>query len=247
MNEIQIFNNSEFGAVRTLETTNGKVLFCGADVAAALGYSNARDALSRHCKEKGVVKCDTLTKGGMQLLAYIDEGNLYRLITHSKLPSAERFESWVFDEVLPAIRKTGSYNTPDYSALSPQLQFMIQMEQRQNTLEQRVTLLEQNQNQIQRLSILTATDTLTARFIKECCTRRICSDNITSAKLYIAFEMWCCQQGAMYIPKKSEFVNQMLDFFHTSDRRCIKRKSHGQLYYVITLTPQAKEKLGFVL
>ncbi len=108
-NKIEVFNSAEFGTVRTLETSDGKVLFCGKDIAKALGYSNVRDALLRHCKEKGVVKCDTLTKGGMQELTYIDEGNVYRLITHSRLPNAERFESWVFDEVLPEIRHTGGY------------------------------------------------------------------------------------------------------------------------------------------
>lgn len=108
-NKIEVFRSAEFGVVRTIGTTDGKVLFCGADIAKALGYSNARDALLRHCKEKGVVKHDTLTKGGIQELTYIDEGNVYRLITHSKLPNAERFEAWVFDEVLPEIRRTGSY------------------------------------------------------------------------------------------------------------------------------------------
>lgn len=112
MNEIQIFDNAEFGEIRTIDE-NGKVLFCGADIAKALGYSNSRKALSDHCKEKGVTKRDTLTKGGIQELTYIDEGNVYRLITHSKLPNAERFESWVFDEVLPKIRRTGSYKMPD--------------------------------------------------------------------------------------------------------------------------------------
>lgn len=107
MNEMQIFNSAEFGAVRTLETTDGKVLFCGADVAKALGYSNTRDALARHCK--GVVKHDTPTTSGIQEMTFIPEGDLYRLITHSKLPNAERFESWVFDEVLPTIRKHGGY------------------------------------------------------------------------------------------------------------------------------------------
>lgn len=63
-----------------------------------------------HCKEKGITKRYTLTSGGKQALTYIDEGNLYRLITHSKLPEAETFETWVFDEVLPSIRKTGGYN-----------------------------------------------------------------------------------------------------------------------------------------
>lgn len=117
--EMQIFNNAEFGSVRTRTDEKGNVVFCGKDVASALGYANVNDAIARHCKEKGVVKHDTLTSGGKQKLIFIDEGNLYRLITHSKLPSAERFESWVFDEVLPSIRKHGIYavdevlNNPD--------------------------------------------------------------------------------------------------------------------------------------
>ena len=104
--EISTFNNSEFGEIRTIQK-NGEVLFCGADIAKALGYSNTRDALSRHCK--GVVKCDTPTNGGVQSLGFISEGDVYRLIAHSKLPGAERFERWVFDEVLPSIRKNGYY------------------------------------------------------------------------------------------------------------------------------------------
>lgn len=105
-NEIEIFENEEFGKIRTTEI-DGKVLFCGSDVAKALGYSNTRDALLRHCKD--VVKCDTLTNGGVQSLGFISEGDIYRLIIHSKLPSAEKFEHWVFDNVLPTIRKTGGY------------------------------------------------------------------------------------------------------------------------------------------
>lgn len=128
MNEIEIFNNAEFGQVRTFTDNDGKTLFCGADVAKALGYSNSRKALADHCKEKGVTKCDTLTNGGTQALTYIDEGNVYRLISHSKLPSAERFESWVFDEVLPSIRKHGVYATEqvvDMATNNPD--FMIQI------------------------------------------------------------------------------------------------------------------------
>lgn len=111
MKELKIFENEAFGEIRTLETEDGKVLFCASDVASALGYSNKRDAISRHCK--GVVKCDTLTKGGKQSLSFIPEGDVYRLIAHSKLPNAVEFESWVFDEVLPTIRKTGSYSVRD--------------------------------------------------------------------------------------------------------------------------------------
>lgn len=105
-NNIQVFNNKEFGEVRVIEE-NGKPLFCGNDVAKALGYSNAPDAMRRHCR--AIVKRDTLISGKMQEINYIPEGDVYRLITHSKLPAAERFESWVFDTVLPSIRKTGGY------------------------------------------------------------------------------------------------------------------------------------------
>lgn len=108
--EISTFNNSEFGEIRTIQKDGG-ILFCGSDVAKALGYSNTRDALLRHCK--GVVKCDTPTNGDVQSLAFISEGDIYRLIAHSKLPNAQRFESWVFDEVLPSIRKHGAYLTDD--------------------------------------------------------------------------------------------------------------------------------------
>ena len=105
-NQMQIFNNEQFGNVRIIEE-NGKYLFCGSDVAKALGYANTRAAISRHCK--GVAKRDTLTEGGNQELSFIPEGDVYRLIIHSKLPDAEKFERWVFDEILPAIRKTGGY------------------------------------------------------------------------------------------------------------------------------------------
>lgn len=108
--KIEVFNNAEFGVVRTIRTTDGKVLFYGADIAKALGYSNARDALLRHCKRDGVVKHDIIdSMGRTQQAKLITEGNVYRLITHSKLPNAERFETWVFDEVLPEIRQTGGY------------------------------------------------------------------------------------------------------------------------------------------
>lgn len=106
MNELQIFDNKEFGEVRMAEI-DGKPHFVATDVAIALGYSTPRDAISRHCK--GVVKHDTPTLGGIQQLSYISEGDVYRLIIRSKLPSAEKFERWIFDEVIPSIRKNGGY------------------------------------------------------------------------------------------------------------------------------------------
>ena len=140
MNEMKIFENEAFGEIRTLETDDGKVLFCASDVASALGYSNKRDAISRHCR--CVVKHDTPHPQSPDKtieMSFIPEGDVYRLIAHSKLPNAVKFESWVFDEVLPTIRKTGSYGTQN---LSPMLQYLIQMEQKQNALESRQNELE---------------------------------------------------------------------------------------------------------
>lgn len=107
MTDLQTYTNAAFGSVRILYE-DGKPLFCGTDACKALGYSNQRDALIRHCH--GVVKRDIIdSRGRKQQANFLPEGDLYRLITHSKLPSAEKFEHWVFDEVLPAIRKDGMY------------------------------------------------------------------------------------------------------------------------------------------
>lgn len=139
MNELQIFNSGEFGEIRTIEI-DGKPYFVGTDVAKALGYNNPRDAVSRHCK--GVVKHDTPTSSGVQLMSYINEGDLYRLIMKSKLPSAEKFEAWVMDEVLPTIRKTGSYRKPLTTV--EQIQVIatgfLDHEERLNRLENTMTI-----------------------------------------------------------------------------------------------------------
>ena len=105
-----MFNSEEFGNIRTTEI-NGQPYFVASDVAKALGYSNPRKAIADHCK--GVTKRDTPTSSGTQSISYINEGDMYRLIMKSKLPSAEKFESWVMDEVLPTIRKHGMYATDD--------------------------------------------------------------------------------------------------------------------------------------
>lgn len=109
-NELKVFENDEFGAIRTIEV-NDKMLFCGKDVASALGYSITSKAINTHCK--GVSKMEVPTNGGVQQMLFITEGDVYRLIAHSKLPNAQKFESWVFDDVLPSIRKNGAYMTGD--------------------------------------------------------------------------------------------------------------------------------------
>ncbi len=119
MNELEIFEHPKFGQIRTI-TEDGKTLFCGKDVASALGYKNTREAINRHCK--GVVKRDgvslTTNQHGTSTeqtveMSFIPEGDIYRLAAKSELPGAGEFESWIFDEVLPSIRKHGAYMTPD--------------------------------------------------------------------------------------------------------------------------------------
>lgn len=105
---IRIFNHAEFGSVRTV-ADGGEVRFCAKDIAAALGYSNTVDAVGRHCR--GVAKrypiLDSL--GRTQDATFISEPDVFRLIVSSKLPTAQRFEAWVFEEVLPSIHRTGGY------------------------------------------------------------------------------------------------------------------------------------------
>ncbi len=110
MNDLQIFENAEFGELRTIQTED-RTLFCGSDVAKALGYKRPNDAISAHCR--ATVKYSTPISGKIQEINFISEGDVYRLITHSKLPAAEKFESWVFDEVLPTVHKHGAYMTPE--------------------------------------------------------------------------------------------------------------------------------------
>ncbi|WP_303819125.1 phage antirepressor [Ruminococcus flavefaciens] len=147
MNEIQIFKNDSFGAVRTTTDENGKILFCGKDVATALGYSNVPDALSRHCR--CIVKCDVphpQSPSKTIEMSFITEGDVYRLTFGSKLPSAEKFTDWVADEILPSIRKHGAYmteNVIEQALTSPdfliQLATQLKEEQAQRkALEQRV-------------------------------------------------------------------------------------------------------------
>ena len=108
MNEMMIFNNPEFGSVRTV-CIDGEPWLVGKDVAEILGYSNPRKALIDHvdADDKGVTKCDTL--GGAQNLTVINESGFYSLVLSSKMPNAKKFKHWVTAEVLPTIRKTGGY------------------------------------------------------------------------------------------------------------------------------------------
>lgn len=106
MNELKVFSNSEFGELGVM-LINGKEYFPATQCAALLGHENPARAVRKYCK--GVTKTVIPTNGGTQAVNYIPEGDLYRLIVSSKLPKAEEFEHWVFDEVLPQIRHNGGY------------------------------------------------------------------------------------------------------------------------------------------
>ena len=116
MENIQVFSNSQFGEIRTIKDGE-KILFCGSDVAKALGYVKPQNAISSHCKgalKRGIgVETGKRADGKPAIqnieMLFIPEGDVYRLIAHSKLPTAEQFECWVYDKVLPCIRRAGGY------------------------------------------------------------------------------------------------------------------------------------------
>lgn len=117
--QLQIFKFEEedhFSQLRTIEI-DGEVWFVGNDVAKTLGYKRPNDAIRQHCKDRGTVKHRIPTESGEQDMILINESNVYRLVIKSQLPSAERFEEWIFEEVLPSIRKKGYYGKIDRTAL----------------------------------------------------------------------------------------------------------------------------------
>lgn len=121
MNELRIFNNADFGDVRTVEKDEN-IWFVGKDVAEALGYARTADAVKAHidADDKGV--CVLPTPGGRQETTIINESGLYSLVLSSKLPSAKAFKRWITSEVIPSIRKTGSYNKPSKQPTTQQEQ-----------------------------------------------------------------------------------------------------------------------------
>lgn len=111
MSELQIFQNEEFGQVRTIEINN-EPWFVGKDIADALGYGNNRQAIATNVDEEDKAVHLMDTPSGKQNMTLINESGLYALVLQSKLPAAKKFKHWVTSEVLPSIRKTGSYNLP---------------------------------------------------------------------------------------------------------------------------------------
>ena len=140
MDNLQVFQNKEFGSIRTVQLNN-ETYFVGKDIAEALGYTNSRKAIADHVSEedKGVTKCDTL--GGVQDLTVINESGLYALIFGSKLESAKRFKRWVTSEVLPAIRQTGQYQMQN---LSDEMKAILMHDEKIVKMDKRIFNLESN-------------------------------------------------------------------------------------------------------
>lgn len=149
MENLTVFNNDQFGEIRTLNE-NGEILFCGADIARALGYAKPQNAIATHCK--GALKRGIPTLGGVQTMTFLKRGDVYRLITHSQLDSAERFESWVFDEVLPSIHDTGSYVDPKTSVpavrMSDALLVMANVAKLAEENQRRLNAVEESQKEL---------------------------------------------------------------------------------------------------
>lgn len=146
MNKLQTFDHEMFGELQVL-VENGNVYFPATEVAKTLGYSNTSDAIIKHCKKDGVAFREVIDSlGRKQQKKFITEGNLYRLIVRSKLPEAEKFESWVFDEILPTIRKTGGYVANDEVFIETYLPFAD--EQTKQTFRATLALVRKQNEQI---------------------------------------------------------------------------------------------------
>lgn len=138
MNELMVFQNPEFGELRTAER-NGETWFCLADICEPLGLEAKKVRV--RLKQEGVVLADTPTNGGVQSMLFVNEGNLYRAIFQSRKPEAERFTDWVTEEVLPSIRKTGGYTAKPMTLtenVAAQAQILLEQEKRLTRIEQRV-------------------------------------------------------------------------------------------------------------
>ena len=149
MNELQVFNNDEFGSIRTV-TIENEPWFVGKDVAEVLGYTNPSKALADHVDTEDKLNNETLLSLGQRGGWLINESGLYALIMSSKLPSAKKFKRWVTSEVLPSIRKTGSYGKPmsELEILQCSINQLIEQERKMKAIE------AQQGEQIKRLDII---------------------------------------------------------------------------------------------
>ena len=229
MNEIKIFNNPEFGDVRTMEIDD-KPYFCASDVAKVLGYSKPQNAIAQHCK--GALKQGILTSGGIQEMTIIPENDVYRLVFRSKLPSAEHFVDWVTSDVLPSIRKTGSYSImpKDYPSALRALA---------DEYEKNQKLLVENQAMKPK-----------AEYFDVLVDRNLLTNFRTTAKeLHIKqnqFIRWLLDNKFVYRDKKGSLqpYSKYTDYFHIKDSKSQTGKWAGTQTLI---TPKGKEAFRLLL
>lgn len=229
MNELKIFKNEEFGEVRTM-LVNGEPYFVGKDVASVLGYSNTRNAILQHVDSEDALKQGVPdSQGFTQQTTLINESGLYSLIFGSKLESAKSFKRWVTSEVLPAIRKTGSYNLPSYQIENPiqRAEAWIQEEkERQALKEQAKQLAEENknlENQIEDapkvIFAMAVTESKRSCFVAELA-KIICQNGMEVGQNRLF--KWLRKKG--YLGTKGEYYNQPMQRYIESGLFEIKKR-----------------------
>ncbi len=180
MINVEVFN-FENQSVRT-EMINNEVFFCASDVCKILQYANNREAIHDNCKIEGVATSDILTKGGKQKAVFINEQNLYRLIMRSKMPKAINFQDWIFNEVLPRIRKTGSYNMPKINSTFL-LQIAEEMQKKENLIAEQQHTIELQCDTIHEIS-----NTQASYSIRESKNRLMCEEK--QLKEFLKSKKW---------------------------------------------------------
>lgn len=191
---------------------DGEPLFIANDVCDTLGYQRARDAVSQHCK--GAVKHRVLTPGGAQEMTLIPERDVYRLVMRSKLPTAERFEEWVVDEVLPTIRKTGSYGGTPLNLNDPAtLLALLQTHANQSIqLQHQVAALEPKAQALDRLGATEGS---------VCVSDAAKSLNMSPRKLFdwLSAHKWIFRRGATWVAYQEAIEHGVLEHKITTIQR----------------------------
>ena len=244
---VQIFNNPEFGTVRTLENNNGVVLFCGVDIAKALGYSNPSKALNDHCKGDLTKRYPILDPlGRTQDAIFIQESDLYRLVFGSKLKTAEKFTDWVASEVLPSVRKHGAYMTPETlqaAILNPDT--MIQLCQQLKAEQEKNRALSEKNAELAPKAEFADAITASNDCIPIAVFAKIMNQNgitIDGRRVgqNILFEAlrehgFLCSSYSLWNVARQEYVNR--GFFQVTERI----KPNGEVYHTTKITPAGQK------
>lgn len=252
--ELQIFNNQDFGEIRTYNEENGTITFCGADVAKALGYSDTAKAIKQHCKKDGwALHPVTDSLGRTQQTKFITKGNLCRLTARSQLPSAEKFESWIFDEVIPSVLEHGIYatdktlnkiiNNPDFG-----IQLLTELKQEREDKKQLQEQIEQQKYLVDFAQTVQGSDTnILVRETSKLASNYIGVD-IGESGLYKKLREWGFICKTKNEPTKKAYIAGILEYIECKTRiypyvaYTTKVTPKGQLYIVNRLIKESFER-----